>query len=89
MPVSVENKVARLVDEVIHIASVFSIAGFSHFIGSMWPSRDDVCARIANLFSASLVEPGSKWFTEGFTHALHSTGSASMEGRRSIIAWKD
>jgi hypothetical protein len=46
----VENRAQELADEVIHLASGFQVAGFAHVIGSMWPSCDDVCVKVAKTF---------------------------------------
>jgi SpoVK/Ycf46/Vps4 family AAA+-type ATPase len=50
-----EIRVKSLVDESIHMASAFQVAGFAHVIGSLWPADDDVCVRVAELFYQSLV----------------------------------
>ncbi|EMD64887.1 hypothetical protein COCSADRAFT_356084 [Bipolaris sorokiniana ND90Pr] len=50
-----EIRVKSLVDESIHMASAFQVAGFAHVIGSLWPADDDVCVRMAELFYKSLV----------------------------------
>ena len=34
---TVENKVAQLANEVIHVGSGFQVAGFRHVIGCLWP----------------------------------------------------
>lgn len=51
-----ENKVWPLVDEIIHLASGFQIAGYGHVIGTMWPSNDDTSAAVAKLFYQKLSE---------------------------------
>lgn len=45
-----ENRAERLADEVIHLASGFQVAGFPHVIGSLWPSDDTVCVKVARMF---------------------------------------
>ena len=41
-----------LVDEVTHIVSSFHIAGFVHVIGTLWPSEDEACQKMAvNFYS--------------------------------------
>lgn len=68
-----ENKISiRLVDEVIHIASAFFIAGFSHVVGSMWPSSDHTCVQVADHFYANLAESKSKELGEECAYALHN-----------------
>jgi tetratricopeptide (TPR) repeat protein len=51
-----QNRVANLSDEVLHIASGFQVAGFSHVIGTMWNSDDKCCAFVAEEFYRLLVE---------------------------------
>ncbi|MEV0538391.1 CHAT domain-containing protein [Nocardia salmonicida] len=45
---------AELVDETIHIASSFQLAGFRTVIGTLWPIRDEVGAAISEAFYAAL-----------------------------------
>ena len=66
-----ENQVARLADEILHIASAFFAAGFSHVIGSMWPSRDDICVQVTRRFYAGLTCCGPNLATEASAYALH------------------
>jgi len=42
-----EHRAAEMVDEVIHLASGFQVAGFSHVIASMWSTDDEVCVEMA------------------------------------------
>ncbi|OKP10037.1 hypothetical protein PENSUB_4502 [Penicillium subrubescens] len=51
-----ETWAIRLLDEVIHLASGFQIAGFSHVIASMWPTDDDACAEMATGFYGQLKD---------------------------------
>jgi hypothetical protein len=41
-------------DEVIHLASGFQVAGFSHVIASMWATDDEVCVKMAREFYGRL-----------------------------------
>ncbi|MEV2223855.1 CHAT domain-containing protein [Nocardia vinacea] len=45
---------ARLVDESIHLASAFQLAGYPHVIGTMWTIDDGVASRIADAFYKTL-----------------------------------
>jgi tetratricopeptide (TPR) repeat protein len=45
-----ENMADQLVDEVIHLASGFQVAGFPHVIGSLWPTDDQVSVTMAGAF---------------------------------------
>ena len=42
-----EHRAVEMVDEVIHLASGFQVAGFSHVIASMWSTDDEVCVEMA------------------------------------------
>lgn len=48
------NPAVELADEVIHIASGFQLAGFSHVLATMWPSETNVCKEVAVDFYRSL-----------------------------------
>ena len=43
-----------LLDEVTHIVSSFHIAGFVHVIGTLWPSQDVACQKMAVDFYSEL-----------------------------------
>ena len=45
---------STLSDEVTHIVSSFHIAGFINVIGTLWPSDDDACHRMAVEFYSTL-----------------------------------
>ncbi|RPB27039.1 hypothetical protein L211DRAFT_780416 [Terfezia boudieri ATCC MYA-4762] len=49
-----ESTSSDLVDEVTHIVSSFHIAGFSHVIGTLWPSNDQACQKMAVDFYSML-----------------------------------
>ncbi|KAH8811038.1 CHAT domain-containing protein [Xylogone sp. PMI_703] len=50
-----QNEVRGLADEQLHLASSFQVAGFSHVVASLWPSRDAICAQVASTFYQSLM----------------------------------
>ncbi|KAL9595915.1 MAG: hypothetical protein Q9179_004797, partial [Wetmoreana sp. 5 TL-2023] len=50
-----EHRVVKMVDEVIHLASGFQVAGFSHVIASMWSTDDEVCVEMASSFYERLM----------------------------------
>lgn len=52
---TVEQKVAVLADEVIHLGSGFQAAGFPHVIGTLWPTGDRVSAQAAQRFYDELM----------------------------------
>ena len=45
---------SKLVDEVTHIVSSFHIAGFAHVVGTLWPSEDEACQKMAVDFYSAL-----------------------------------
>ena len=51
-----ESKSTRLADETIHLASAFQLAGFEHVIGTMWPTKDAACQKVAEEFYKNLFE---------------------------------
>jgi tetratricopeptide (TPR) repeat protein len=51
-----ENRAEELVDEVIHLASAFQVAGFGHVIASIGPSDDEICVKMARGFYGRLKD---------------------------------
>jgi CHAT domain-containing protein len=49
-----ENRAEELADEVIHLASGFQVAGFSHVIASVWTTDDEICVKMAREFYGRL-----------------------------------
>jgi len=45
---------STVIDEVTHIVSSFHIAGFVHVIGTLWPSQDVACQKMAVDFYSAL-----------------------------------
>ena len=58
-----------LADEVTHIVSSFHIAGFAHVIGTLWPSEDVACQKMA----------------VGFYSALNKTDDVAVSYRTAIM----
>ena len=53
------SEVMRLIDEGLHLASAFQLAGFPHVIGTLWPVYDTIATDIAVTFYTRLhTEPG-------------------------------
>jgi len=46
----------KLLDEGTHIVSSFHIAGFVHVIGTLWPSDDQACQKMAVDFYSTLSQ---------------------------------
>jgi len=49
-----QSTLPRLADEVTHIVSSFHIAGFLNVIGTLWPSQDVACQKMAVDFYSTL-----------------------------------
>jgi tetratricopeptide (TPR) repeat protein len=49
---------ARLLDEAVHLASAFQLAGYPHVIGTLWAVNDAAAAEMADDFYASLIAAG-------------------------------
>jgi CHAT domain-containing protein len=86
-----ENRVNKLVDEVLHVVSGFQVAGFRHVVGSLWPSDDNVCLEVARSFYTELCRNGTLNYTDrDVAMALHtavSEVSTSEEYRRRPLLW--
>lgn len=70
-----EIKAEDLVDESIHLASAFQIAGFAHVIGSMWSADDNICVNVAQHFYRFLAKlddsmDDNRAVAEALRHAL-------------------
>ncbi len=50
-----EVKARQFVDESLHIASAFLVAGFPSVVGSLCPTKDNVCVKVASYFYKSLA----------------------------------
>jgi len=76
-----ENRTKRLVDEVLHVASGFQVAGFRHVVGCLWPSSDKACVQVAKSFYSKLTQDGAiRYDDRAVALALHE---AVIEIRKS------
>ncbi|WP_280489672.1 CHAT domain-containing tetratricopeptide repeat protein [Nocardia carnea] len=71
----------QLVDESIHLASAFQLAGYSHVIGTLWTIDDDIAIRIAEDFYTALrTAPDTTVVDIGRApHALHHAVRAARD----------
>ncbi|KAK2773196.1 TPR domain-containing protein [Colletotrichum kahawae] len=53
----------RAVDESIHLASAFQLAGFRHVVGSLWNVDDAVCVDVARFTYDAILEHGFEDFS--------------------------
>jgi len=82
-----------LMDEVIHIAAAFQVAGFPQVIGTLWQAEDEYAARVADKFyrnevlCAAFREPGRIVF-ETAIRALHDAVTAlRAEDPELVLSW--
>jgi CHAT domain-containing protein len=59
-----------LIDESIHLASAFQVAGFRHVVGTLWEVDDAIAARVAATFYSAL-QTASGLSTNNTAQALH------------------
>ncbi|KUL46799.1 CHAT domain-containing protein [Streptomyces regalis] len=66
----------ELIDEAIHLASAFQLAGFPHVIGTLWEINDEVASHMAADFYAELggiTDQHGGLDTDSAARALHHT----------------
>jgi CHAT domain-containing protein len=67
---TVESKVFDLLDENIHLANTFLIAGFPHVVGTLWKANDSAAIEVAREFYKCLLK-GNGAEDESVSFALH------------------
>jgi hypothetical protein len=74
--------VTELLDEAIHIASAFQIAGLPHVVGTLWAISDIWSAAVADACYAGLRGPRpGKLDTSRVACALHDAVRAARDAR--------
>jgi CHAT domain-containing protein len=53
-----EIQVSDLVEESVHLASIFQLTGFQHVIGTLWGADDNAAVKIASKFYEGLLQHG-------------------------------
>ena len=61
----------NLLDEAVHLAAGFQLAGFPHVIGTLWPILDATAAAVANDFYLGLTDPDGTLHPERAAQAIH------------------
>ncbi len=62
---------SRLLDEAIHLASAFQMAGFPHVIGTLWEIGDKIAVEIARAFYSTITNPDGTIDADHAAEALH------------------
>ncbi|MGH3846544.1 MAG: CHAT domain-containing tetratricopeptide repeat protein, partial [Pseudonocardiaceae bacterium] len=78
----------ELLDEAIHLASAFQLAGFPHVIGTLWEINDAIAVTITDTFYSTLTHNGTL-DTSQAAHALHHAvraARAELPGAPSLWA---
>ncbi|GAA0977900.1 CHAT domain-containing tetratricopeptide repeat protein [Nocardiopsis tropica] len=71
----------ELLDEAIHVASAFQLAGFPHVVGTLWEVNDKVSGAVADLFYAYLRNEGDQEVNPTrAARALHAAVRAVRDG---------
>lgn len=66
------NSSDRLIDESVHLAAAFQLAGFPRVVGTLWEILDDTAAGVADDFYAALARPTDQALDPARSaHALH------------------
>ena len=66
------NSASSLLDEAIHLAAAFQLAGFPHVIGTLWEIDDGIAVRVADAFYASLDDGSAGLDASTAAYSLHN-----------------
>ena len=69
----------NLLDEAIHLATAFQLAGFPHVIGTLWEINDQIAVEIADAFYAALADPGGTLDSDRAARAIHHATRAQRD----------
>jgi hypothetical protein len=61
----------NLLDEAIHLATAFQLAGFPHVIGTLWEINDHVAVQVAKAFYTALATGNGSLDTSRAARAMH------------------
>jgi hypothetical protein len=65
------NRAADLIDESIHLAAAFQLAGFRHVIATLWEISDALAVDVTNAFYTELKAQDGSLNPRQSAHALH------------------
>ncbi|MCY9785159.1 CHAT domain-containing protein [Nocardiopsis sp. EMB25] len=71
----------ELIDEAIHLASAFQLAGYPHVIGTLWAINDDIAADLANDFYTALTTSTGNGSTPDVSQAARALHHAIRVAR--------
>jgi tetratricopeptide (TPR) repeat protein len=73
------NNVDGLIDEAIHLATAFQLAGFRHVVGTLWEIGDRLAVYIADAFYTALQTESGDIDTSRAAYALHHAMRSARE----------
>ncbi|QBI53036.1 CHAT domain protein [Streptomonospora litoralis] len=73
-------KTGDLIDEAIHVASAFQLAGFPHVVGTLWEINDRIAVTVADRFYTHLRDPDGNLDPGRAACALHATVREVRDG---------
>lgn len=84
-----ENSTPGLMDEFIHVANSFQLAGFAHVIGGLWPVQDRISVALTDRFYQLLNEVDDEEFVhDAVANAFHNAITFVRERNpTNVIAW--
>ena len=82
-----ENASLVLMDEGIHLAGGFQLAGYPHVIASLWEANDDLSVEIAKKFYRIVFAESEIVGHERIAYALHDATLAARRISNDPLAW--
>ncbi len=82
-----ENASMILMDEGIHLAGGFQLAGYPHVIASLWEADDLLSVEVAKKFYQTVFEENKTVGHERIAYALHTAISAARQVSNDPLDW--
>lgn len=82
-----ENAASVLMDEGIHLASAFQLAGYSHVIASLWEADDALSVAVAEKFYRIVFAESGIVGHNKIAYALHDAVSAAQRICDEPLSW--
>lgn len=77
----------NLADDCLHLASAFQVARFANVIGSLWPTDDNICVRLAESFYHFLTKYDTKHSNNAVAEALRNAVLGIRAGSQDPRLW--